>query len=407
MNPKIKASVLSICLLFGSLNAAHNAKAPETIRAKLTLNENQHSWLIWSVDFDQGHLQKILKERNVKLPPGLSSEARVGMTRDSDHVVMVFDKVDGGKAIRAVVDTKQNNDLTDEKPVQLTVNEKNGTGEATVKIERFLGPDRTNPRWLPYYLDYMVHKGKDGKISEHYAYGTFYCMDGLLDAGLRKYRIRLWDLTMDGRFDAEDFKVGSAIAIDLNEDGKFNENEFFTGGQLIPLAGTYYLFESVAEDGSEVVFHRTDLRPLKIGDSAPNFSLTDSQGKIFHLSDYRGQAVLLDFWASWCGFCLEAFPAINDFIKKSSGKPFIVVGVNLDEAKDLDKARQVIDKYKLSWREVIEGNGASSPLYDTFGSKSEFGASLPLYIAIDKAGLVRAGSGKFEDVKKILEELLK
>jgi peroxiredoxin len=399
--------VLSICLLLGRLNAAQNARAPETIRAKLTLNESEHSWLIWSVDFDHGHVQKILKERNAKLPTGLSSEARVGLTRDSDHVVMVFDKVDGGKAIRAFVDTNQNNDLSDEKPVEFTINERTGQGEAIVKIERFLGPNKTNPRWLAYYLNRTVHMDKDGKISENYGYGTLYCMDGALDAGLRKYRIRLWDLTMDGRFGVEDFKVGSAIAIDLNGDGKFNENEFFTGAQLIPLAGTYYLFESVAEDGSEVVFHRTDLSPLRIGDSAPNFSLTDSQGTIFRLSDYRGQAVLLDFWASWCGFCLEAFPAINDFTKKSSGKPFIVIGVNLDEAKDLEKARQVIDRYKLSWREVMEGNGTSSPLYDTFGSKSEFGASLPLYIVIDKAGIVRAGSGKFDGAKKVLEELLK
>jgi thiol-disulfide isomerase/thioredoxin len=409
---KLGVSLSIMFFLCGAVNLSvgQQQRAPETIRAKLTLNKNERGWLIWSVDFDTDHVQKTLKERKVKLPAGLSHEARIGVSLDKDHVVFIFEKVQGpqgGESVRVTVDTNQSNDLSDEKPIQFIADEKSGNEIALFSIERFLGSNRTQSSRLPYYLGHTTYKNKDGMNVERYSYGTRYCMDGTLNVDAQKYKIRLWDITMDGKYDQDDLKMGSAVAIDLNGDGKYNENEFFMGDQLIPLAGSYYLFESVAEDGSEIVFHRTELRPLKIGGLAPDLPLTDSLGKRFRLSDYRGRVVLLDFWASWCHFCLEAFPSVIDFAKNNADNAFIVIGINVDDAKFLDKAHQVIEKYGLTWREVMEGKGTSGPLMDAFGSKSEFGKSVPLYIVIDKKGIVRAGSAEFEKVKKILDELVK
>jgi len=410
MGIRVSLSITFFFIGAFGLSLAQQQLGPETIRAKLTLNENEQGWLAWHVDFDQDYVQKILKERKVKLPVGLSGEARIGVSLDKDHVVFIFEKVQGsqgGESIRVTADTNQNNDVSDEKPIQFIADEKTGSGVVLFSIERFLGPNRTQSRWLPYYLFHTVRKDKDGKINERYWFGTYYCMDGTLDVDAQKYKVRLWDITMDERYDLNDLKMGMAVAIDLNGDGKFSENEFFWGDQLIPLAGTYYLPEGVTGDGSEIVFRRTELRPLKIGDPAPDFPLTDSLGKAFRLSEYRGRVILLDFWASWCHFCIEGFPAVNDFAKKAAHKPFIVIGINVDDAKLLNKARQVIEKYGLTWRQVMEGKGTSIPLKDAFGPKSEFGSSIPLYIVIDEKGIVRAGSAEFEKVKNILDDLVK
>lgn len=328
--------------------------------------------------------------------------------RDKDRVVLVFEKSKDGKAILLTADVNQNNDLTDDRTVQLVMDEKNEQAEAVVKIERFLGQDRTHPIWLPYSFSYSIGKDKTGKSQEHYGYSTHYRMEGTVDVGSRRYRVCLWDLTMDGKYDQSDLNQGSAIAIDLDDNGKFfGRDEYFVAGKLIPLADTYYVVDTVAADGTEVVFRHSDLRPLKIGDPAPDFLLTDSSGSAFRLGDYRGRVVLLDFWASWCGFCLRAFPDVNDFAKKNTGKPFDIIGVDVDDAALLDKARQVIKKYGLTWREVMDGKGTSTPLMDRLGAKSDFGPSVPLYVVIDKDGAIRAGSAQFDIVKKVLEELLR
>ncbi len=66
---------------------------------------------------------------------------------------------------------------------------------------------------------------------------------------------------------------------------------------------------------------------------ATNFTLTDNNGAKINLSDYKGQVVYLDFWASWCGPCKQSFPAMNDFQKKYGAQGFKVIAVNVDENK--------------------------------------------------------------------------
>ena len=374
---------------------------------KLTLNEKEPAWFVWFVNFDRAKVEEALKNRGIKLPPKLSPEAKIGLTLDKDAVVLIFEKLEGGKTIRVTADTNQNNDLTDEKSIEFAVDRKKGEFELLLRIERFIGPDKTRPIWLPYSFQYQESTGRAGEKIDNFIYSGHYCMDGDLEVSSKTYKFRLWDLTLDGKFDRNDLKQGSAIAIDLNGDGKFfGREEFFGEGQLIPLTGTYYQTESIAEDGAEIVFRQSALHPLKVGDLAPDFPLTDVRGKSFRLSDYRGRVVLLDFWASWCHFCIEAFPAVNDFARKSETKHLDVVGINVEDAKSLDTARKLIEKHGLAWRQVMEGKGISLPIMDAFGSKSEFGMSVPLYIVIDERGIVRAGSAKFDEVRKVLDELV-
>lgn len=68
-----------------------------------------------------------------------------------------------------------------------------------------------------------------------------------------------------------------------------------------------------------------------IGQPLPALVLPDLDGKLHPLSDYRGRRVLLNFWASWCGPCLEEMPALNQAQEKFGDHASIVVGIAMDE----------------------------------------------------------------------------
>lgn len=76
--------------------------------------------------------------------------------------------------------------------------------------------------------------------------------------------------------------------------------------------------------------------PLNVGDIAPNWTLIDSQGQPRSLSDYRGKLVVLDFWATWCGFCRKAMPAIQALHDEYADKGVAILAVNCRDATDAD-----------------------------------------------------------------------
>jgi thiol-disulfide isomerase/thioredoxin len=67
---------------------------------------------------------------------------------------------------------------------------------------------------------------------------------------------------------------------------------------------------------------------LAVGETAPEWTLTDSSGKAHTLSSYRGKVVVLDFWATWCGPCVKTMPEIQTLYDKFKGRGVEVFGVN-------------------------------------------------------------------------------
>lgn len=86
----------------------------------------------------------------------------------------------------------------------------------------------------------------------------------------------------------------------------------------------FALYQTVFSD-------RTDV--LKEGNQAPDFTLQTLEGEAVQLSDYRGQAVLINFWASWCEPCKREMPAIERRYQKFKDHGFHVLAVNTGESK--------------------------------------------------------------------------
>ena len=78
---------------------------------------------------------------------------------------------------------------------------------------------------------------------------------------------------------------------------------------------------------------------LKPGAVAPDFELKSLEGKNVKLSDYRGKAVLLNFWATWCEPCKIEMPWIVDLNKKYQPQGLVTLGVAMDDTSDADIAK--------------------------------------------------------------------
>lgn len=119
---------------------------------------------------------------------------------------------------------------------------------------------------------------------------------------------------------------------------------------------------------------------LAPGKEAPDFEEAKVDGSMMKLSDLRGQVVLLDFWASWCGPCRRENPAVVKLYEKYKDDGFTIMSVSLD--KDKNAWMAAIEKDNLSWPNHVSDLGFWSSkvakLYNVRG--------IPFTVLIDKDG---------------------
>ena len=135
---------------------------------------------------------------------------------------------------------------------------------------------------------------------------------------------------------------------------------------------------------------------------APDFTLADSSGKPVRLSDFRGKAVLLNFWATWCAPCKLEIPWFVEFEHNYRDRNFAVVGVSMDE-DGWKVVNPYIEAVKVNYPVVIGTDNVSSSLGGI--------ESLPTTLLIDKAGRIASvhvglcGKGDYEaEIRALLEE---
>ena len=120
----------------------------------------------------------------------------------------------------------------------------------------------------------------------------------------------------------------------------------------------------------EVVRQTSKLKP---GQPAPDFTLDDLQGQSVSLSDFKGQAVFLDFWASWCGPCIEDFPYLEQIKQQTRDQKVVFLSISLDSRAD--EWRQAVDEHGLTGVHVHAPDGrqvAVDQLYQVRGIPSYF-----------------------------------
>jgi peroxiredoxin len=137
------------------------------------------------------------------------------------------------------------------------------------------------------------------------------------------------------------------------------------------------------------------------GQTAPEFTLPDPNGKMISLSSFRGKYVLVDFWASWCKPCRMENPVVVKAYQQFKNRNFTVLGVSLDQPGAKDDWMKAVMKDGLTWTQVSDlkfWDSAVVSLYQISG--------IPYNVLIDPQGKIIAESLRGDDLSATLDKLL-
>ena len=113
--------------------------------------------------------------------------------------------------------------------------------------------------------------------------------------------------------------------------------------------------------------------------AAPDFTLRSADGHNVRLDELRGQVVLVNFWATWCGPCREEMPHLNVLYEKYRKSGFVLLGVNIDD--DPKTALATAAKLGVSFPVLLDTDKKVSKLYDL--------NTMPSTVVIDRDGKMR------------------
>ncbi len=105
--------------------------------------------------------------------------------------------------------------------------------------------------------------------------------------------------------------------------------------------------------------------------AAPDFELTDQNGKTIRLSDYRGKVVILDFWATWCPPCRKEIPGFVNLYSQYNKKGVEIIGISLDQ-QGWEVVRPFMKNYNMEYpvsigdREIVMNYGGIQAIPTTF-----------------------------------------
>ncbi len=112
---------------------------------------------------------------------------------------------------------------------------------------------------------------------------------------------------------------------------------------------------------------------------APDFVLKSASGTNLRLSEYRGEVVMINFWASWCGPCRQEMPILDELYSQYRELGFTILGVNVEE--NSNDAKDLLKEIPVSFPVLFDNKSSVSKLYDVI--------AMPSTVLVDRSGNVR------------------
>ncbi len=116
------------------------------------------------------------------------------------------------------------------------------------------------------------------------------------------------------------------------------------GGLLLILTALVFMARTGSSCGVSAM--------AQMGEPASDFTLKDIEGNTVHLSDYEGQTVLINFWATWCPPCRAEMPALKAYYEAHQDEGFVILAINAQEG--LSQVRQFAYDYRLPFPVLLD-----------------------------------------------------
>lgn len=140
---------------------------------------------------------------------------------------------------------------------------------------------------------------------------------------------------------------------------------------------------------------RVRLERAKVEPMELRFTALD--GREVDLASLRGRVVLIDFWAMWCGPCIEELPNLRATYEKYHAQGFEVIGISLDGPNSADRLRQFVDKERMPWPQHYDGLIWKSPLANHYAI-----TGIPAMLLLDREGRLVSTRARGRELERLV-----
>jgi len=140
-----------------------------------------------------------------------------------------------------------------------------------------------------------------------------------------------------------------------------------------------WLKHALRATGFACLFMTTGVNAATDSGPAPDFALKSQSGENLRLSEFQGEVVMINFWASWCGPCRQEMPLLDELYTQYQPLGFTILGVNVEE--DSSKAKQLLKESPVNFPILFDNKSEVSKLYKV--------VAMPSTVLVDRDGNVR------------------
>ena len=149
------------------------------------------------------------------------------------------------------------------------------------------------------------------------------------------------------------------------------------GKKLIFLIVILFAFNLPANADESGLFSKIGATPIKNHKKTPNFCLEELNGEKVRLAALKGKIVFLNFWATWCGPCIEEMPSMEALYQRYREKDFVLLAISVEE-RNPEPAKKFIQKHRYRLPVLLDPAGKTLDLFEIH--------RIPATVIIDKKG---------------------